>query len=147
MSKKTFLKIHLLRMNPPAHKDVLQMWRSHRSTRNFAIPTPRFANKFSTWNPSSHAEGAYPQNCMVEQPKNQLFERKQIFKRKCSQIYQSLKENCTNPSRDYWHPPVSMSELQIRIGMRIRRCVATNTEEDIHGKKRKKTGGKDRMPS
>ena len=27
----------------------------------FAIPTMRFARKFSTWNPPSHAEGAYPQ--------------------------------------------------------------------------------------
>ena len=43
-----------------------------RNTPNFAIPTPRFANKFSTWNLPSHAEGAYPQNCMVEQPRNQV---------------------------------------------------------------------------
>ena len=45
-----------------------------RNTQNFAIPTPRCARKFSTWNPPSHAEGAYPQNCMVEQPKNQFSE-------------------------------------------------------------------------
>ena len=38
------------------------------------IPTPRFAWKFSTWNPLSHAEGAYPHNCMLEQPRNQVSE-------------------------------------------------------------------------
>ena len=27
---------------------------------NFAIPTPRFAGMFSTWNPPSQVEGAYP---------------------------------------------------------------------------------------
>ena len=36
--------------------------------------TPRFASMFSTWNPPSHAEGAYPQNCMFEQPRNQVSE-------------------------------------------------------------------------
>ena len=41
-----------------------------RNTENFAIPTP----KFSTWNPPSHAEGIYPQNCMFEQPRNQVLE-------------------------------------------------------------------------
>ena len=41
-----------------------------RNTENFAIPTP----KFSTWNPPSHAEGTYPQNCMFEQPRNQVLE-------------------------------------------------------------------------
>ena len=29
---------------------------------------------FQLWNPPSHAEGARPQNCMVEQPKNQVSE-------------------------------------------------------------------------
>ena len=43
-----------------------------RHTEKFAIPTPRFARKFSTWNPSFHAEEAYPQNCMVQQPRNQV---------------------------------------------------------------------------
>ena len=43
-----------------------------RNTHNFAIPTPRFARKFSSWNLPFHAEGAYPQNCMVEQPRNQV---------------------------------------------------------------------------
>ena len=40
----------------------------------FAISTPRFARTFSTWTPPSHAEGACPQNCMVEQPRNQVSE-------------------------------------------------------------------------
>ena len=35
-------------------------------------PTPRFDGKFSTLTPPSHAEGAYPQNCSVEQPRNQV---------------------------------------------------------------------------
>ena len=47
---------------------------SERNTQHFAIPTPRLARKFSTWNPPSHAEGAYPQNCMVAQPRNQVSE-------------------------------------------------------------------------
>ena len=38
---------------------------SARNSQNLALPTPRFARKFSTWNPPSHAEGAYPQNYMV----------------------------------------------------------------------------------
>ena len=45
-----------------------------RNTQNFAIPAPRFARKFSTRNPPSHAEGAYPQNCTVQQPRNQVSE-------------------------------------------------------------------------
>ena len=44
-----------------------------RNTRNFAIPTPRFARKISTWNPPSRAQ-ASPQNCMVEQLRNQVSE-------------------------------------------------------------------------
>ena len=36
------------------------------------MPTPRFATKFSTWNPVSHAAGAHPQNCMFEQPRSQV---------------------------------------------------------------------------
>ena len=47
---------------------------SVRRIQNFATPTPRYARKFSTWNPSSHAEVAHPQNCMVEQPRNQVSE-------------------------------------------------------------------------
>ena len=33
-----------------------------------------FARKFSTWNPPSHAEEAHPQNCIVDQPRNQVSE-------------------------------------------------------------------------
>ena len=43
-----------------------------RHVQNFALPTPRYARKFSTWNPPSHAERADRQNCMVEQPRNQV---------------------------------------------------------------------------
>ena len=53
----------------PPRSDELE-----RNTQNCAIRTPRFAREFSTWNPPSHAEGAYPQNCMVEQPRNQVSE-------------------------------------------------------------------------
>ena len=45
-----------------------------RDPQKFAIPTPRFARKFSTWNPPSQAEGAYQQSCMVELPRNQVSE-------------------------------------------------------------------------
>ena len=45
-----------------------------RTTHNFATPTPRFARKFSNWNPPTHAEGAHPQNCMDEQPRKQVSE-------------------------------------------------------------------------
>ena len=54
---------------PIAKTDELE-----RNTQNLATPTPRFARKFSTWNPPAHVQGAYPQNCMVEQPKNQISE-------------------------------------------------------------------------
>ena len=40
--------------------------------KNLRKPTPRLAGKFSTWNPQYHAEGAYPQNCMYEQARNQI---------------------------------------------------------------------------
>ena len=42
---------------------------SGRNSQNLAIPTSRSARTFSIWNPPSHAEGAYPHNCMVEQQK------------------------------------------------------------------------------
>ena len=45
-----------------------------RSIQNFALPTPRFARKFQAWNPPSHVQGAYPQNCTVEQPRTQVSE-------------------------------------------------------------------------
>ena len=45
----------------------LMIWKEN--TQNLAIPTPRFSGKFSTWNPPSHAEEAYPKNYMVEQPR------------------------------------------------------------------------------
>ena len=45
-----------------------------RNEQNSAIPTPRFARKFSTWNPPFHAQESCPQNCMVEQPRNQVSE-------------------------------------------------------------------------
>ena len=43
-----------------------------RNTQIFAIPTPGSVRKFSTWNPPSQADGAHPQSCMVEQPRNQV---------------------------------------------------------------------------
>ena len=43
-----------------------------RNTQIFAMPTPRFARKFSTWNPPSPAEGPDPQNCLIEQSRNQV---------------------------------------------------------------------------
>ena len=43
-----------------------------RKTQKIATLTTRFARKFPTWNPPSHAEGAYLQNCMVDQPRNQV---------------------------------------------------------------------------
>ena len=45
-----------------------------RKPHTFAIPTPRSARKLSTWNPPCHVEGAYPQNYMVEQLRNQVSE-------------------------------------------------------------------------
>ena len=93
--RETFFKIHLHRMNPATvcfgnarsladtHYEPMSLHTGRlaarsegpeRNTQNFAIPTPRFAWKFSTWNPLSHAGGAYPQNCMVELPRNQVSE-------------------------------------------------------------------------
>ena len=53
---------------------IAKMDELERNTQHVAILTPRFARKFSTRNPCSHVEGAYPQNCMVEQPRNQVSE-------------------------------------------------------------------------
>ena len=36
------------------------------------IPTPRFAKKFSTWNPLFHAERIYSEKCMMENLGNQI---------------------------------------------------------------------------
>ena len=38
----------------------------NRDTQSFTVPTPRSAENVSTWDPPSHAQGAYSQNCMVE---------------------------------------------------------------------------------
>ena len=35
---------------------------------------PRFARKFSTWNPLYRTRGTYPQNCMMENLRNQISE-------------------------------------------------------------------------
>ena len=43
-----------------------------RDHQHRAIPTPRFARKFSTWNPPSLTEGIYPQNCMIELLRSQI---------------------------------------------------------------------------
>ena len=43
-----------------------------RNPHNFAIPTQRFARRWSTWNPPSHAEWASLQKCMVALPRNQV---------------------------------------------------------------------------
>ena len=62
------MKLCLLKKGRPAERaNELE-----RNPQNFTTPTPRFARKFSTWNLPSHAEGAYPQNCMDEQPRNQV---------------------------------------------------------------------------
>ena len=47
----------------------------NENTQNFAILTPRFARKFSTWNPLPDAEGLYPPNYVVEQPGNLVSEQ------------------------------------------------------------------------
>ena len=43
-----------------------------KEPQNHTLPTPRFDRKFSTWNLPSHVGGTYPQNCMVENPRNQI---------------------------------------------------------------------------
>ena len=55
------------------------VWRTcvskrRETTQSFTIPTLRLAGNVSTWNPPSLAEGPYPQNYMVEQPRNQISE-------------------------------------------------------------------------
>ena len=42
--------------------------------QNSVIRPPRFARKISTWNPLSHAQGTYRQNCMIELPRNHISE-------------------------------------------------------------------------
>ena len=81
---------------------------SERNTQNFAVPTPRFARKFSTWNLPSHAGGACPQNCMVEQPRSQVSEMnfveflnpstfqswKTSFKPRCVLVHNFVRKLC-----------------------------------------------------
>ena len=43
-----------------------------RKPQSHTIPTPRFAWKFSAWNPLNHAGGICPQNCSMENPRNQI---------------------------------------------------------------------------
>ena len=85
-----FLKIHLQQVNRQhpalemcmpevtrslsAGRPVVRVDELERNTQNFAIRTPRFARQFSTWNSPSLAAGAYPQNCMVDQRRNQVSE-------------------------------------------------------------------------
>ena len=42
---------------------------TNKNIQIFTIPGPRFAGHVPSWNPSSLAEEAYPQNYMVGQPK------------------------------------------------------------------------------
>ena len=71
---------------PAAREEELE-----RNAQNSAIPTPRFDGKFSTLTPPSHAEGAYPQNCSVEQPRNQVSDMR--FDRFPHLFYTSVFEN------------------------------------------------------
>ena len=43
-----------------------------KEQQNHTIPPPRFAKKFSTWNPLYRTGEAYPQNCLMENPRNQI---------------------------------------------------------------------------
>ena len=45
-----------------------------KEPQNHAIPTPRFARKFSTWNPFYRTRGTHPPKCMMETPRNQITE-------------------------------------------------------------------------
>ena len=43
-----------------------------KEPQNGATTKPRFAKKFTTLNPRPHAEGTYPQNCLMEIPTHQI---------------------------------------------------------------------------
>ena len=60
-------QLHIAYLSLNTGRSVAKMAELERRTQNYAIP-----RKFSTWNPPSHTEGAYPQNCMVEQQTNQV---------------------------------------------------------------------------
>ena len=43
-----------------------------KEPQDYTRPTSRFARKFSTWNPLHREGGTYSQNCMMENPRNQI---------------------------------------------------------------------------
>ena len=59
-----------------------------RDPQNRAILT----RKLSTWNPPSHSEGTYLQNCMIELPRNKLSELHfdQFPDTSCSQCWNTV---------------------------------------------------------
>ena len=78
------MKLYLLQANPRQHSPEIEMNLAPASCRstpfdtgkiapqNCSTPTPRFARQVSTWNLLYHAEGAYPQTCLIELPRNQI---------------------------------------------------------------------------
>ena len=73
------------------------------NNQSLAKPTPRVARQFSTWNPPSHAEWAYPQNCMVEQPRNQVSEMHfDNFPTPYVPVLVSPRKQCTGSKKWRW---------------------------------------------
>ena len=71
---RTLTNTHYEFLSLNTGRSVAQVEEFERHTGHFASRTPRCARKFSTWNPSSRVEEAYPQNCMVDQSRHQVSE-------------------------------------------------------------------------
>ena len=48
--------------------------RTRQEPQDSTIPTPRFERNFATWNHQNRTGGTYSQNCMMENPRNQISE-------------------------------------------------------------------------
>ena len=70
---------HCQPMSRNTGRSVTKVHELERNSQNFTVHTPRFAGKFSIWNPSSQAEGAYAQICIFDQSRNQVSEMRFVF--------------------------------------------------------------------
>ena len=78
----------------------------------FAIPSPRFARKLSTGNRPSHAEGTYPLNYMVEQPRNPVSETRFYVFQCWKKSFKTEERSCSSLLTDVvlWNQEVEMVE-------------------------------------
>ena len=73
-----------------------------KDPQNCAMPTPRFARNFTTWNPPCHADGTYPQNWLTEILR--------IKSRNCI-LVNSLTQRASSAGRPIWRPKYEVVQV------------------------------------